>query len=157
MPRNMELDPTIDLVFGLQLFLETFKSFLWTTKSADDVQKSVDAPMKLLTDLFESGNPVNSNACKILLAQSSMLHEYQQEIRFDLYYQSPWVAGSHMAECLHWAMYGGLQLCNNERLMPIPSFPIQRVYPIMKAQATKDGINLQISADNDLNYKHPAA
>jgi hypothetical protein len=123
---NVDSHPTIDLVFGLQLLLETSKSLLWGSASAwksncrlkalwyaKEVQNSLDS---LTSQEFwaTSGNPLNNKVYTVLLAESAGLGAYQREKRFDLYYQSPWVAGSHMAESLHCAMDMGLRLCNNE-------------------------------------------
>ncbi|KAL9075300.1 MAG: hypothetical protein Q9161_001677 [Pseudevernia consocians] len=47
-----------------------------------------------------------------LLLLQTQLRDYVGQRRFDLYYQTPWVAGQHMQEILSLATYYGLQLCD---------------------------------------------
>ena len=49
---------------------------------------------------------------KILVTDAVYLDEYLVENRFDLYYQSPWTAGFHMCEILHYSIDAGLRLFN---------------------------------------------
>lgn len=111
-------EPKVSLVFGVQLLLETYRSFIWrsdtTTKTncrlkalrfAKEVQDTIGMPMLTTRDQMVS---------TIQLVDKLYLDSYLSEERFDLYYQSPWTAGYHMSEILHHAIDAGLRLCNSE-------------------------------------------
>jgi hypothetical protein len=110
--------PNLSLVFGVHLLLETYRSFIWKTKTATksncrlqalrfakEVKEMVQIP------LLHSCDPM---VCTLQVTDAAYLDEYLAEKRFDLYYQSPWTAGFHMCEILHHSIDAGFRLCNSE-------------------------------------------
>ena len=122
---------TTTLVFGMQLLVESFKSFRFgdaaiqgancrtlALRFAHEVNRTLKAII---------GNN-NSTRCrcpscggaefyKRLLLFNKELSDYTGQKRYDLYYQTPWVAGSHMQEILSLATYYGLQLCDEQNYL----------------------------------------
>lgn len=114
------------LVFGMEMLLSTYKSFLWSNahinqthcrfaslKFANEVIKSIEDCMPCLNRLCWCQN---QDHCTCLYKEyvcdlQRKLRGYVQEKRFDLYYQAPWVAAGHIIEILHWSMYEGIYLC----------------------------------------------
>lgn len=120
-----------DIAFGLQLLVESYKSFLFINNStlpnktncrlqalkfAGEVKKSV-------TRVLRMRPPQKSEACKCTSCTEQKLRQgveflaqdlasFTSERRFDLCYQAPWVAGSQMLEILSQATDYGLLLCN---------------------------------------------
>ncbi|KIW22022.1 uncharacterized protein PV07_12580 [Cladophialophora immunda] len=110
-------NPNLSLVFGLHLLLEAYRSFIWNTNAATKINCRLQA-LRFAKDMKEmvqkalpqSGDPM---VRKILVVDASYLDEYLAENRFDLYYQSPWTAGFHMCEILHYSIDAGLRLFNS--------------------------------------------
>lgn len=114
------------LVFGMDMLLSTYKSFLWSNehtnqancqiislKFANDVIKSITDCMPCLEKLCWCQTPDNCTCPykQYICDFRSKLETYFQEKRFDLYYQAPWVASGHMIEILYLSMYEGVNLC----------------------------------------------
>jgi hypothetical protein len=113
------------LVFGLQLLADTFKSHLWATHTsskmncrakalqfANRVKRSIESVSRDPTLRCFRSDCGEKKIPERLLVLEHDLSAYTSETRFDLYYQTPWVAGSHMLEILSWATDVGLSLCN---------------------------------------------
>jgi hypothetical protein len=110
--------PKISLIFGVQLLLETYRSFLWRTDTAtktncrlkalrfaQEVKETVKMPV------LPSRDPMAHQSFEM---EEAYVEDYLSEKRFDLYYQAPWTAGCHMSEILHNSIDTGLRLCNSE-------------------------------------------
>ena len=119
------------LVFGMQLLVESFKSFRFgdaaiqgancrtlALKFAQEVNGSLKAVIA-----NEYSTPCKCSGCGganiyiHLLIFNEELTDYTGQKRYDLYYQTPWVAGSHMQEILSLATYYGLQLCDEQNYL----------------------------------------
>ena len=116
--------PSSGMVFGMQLLVESFKSFLLcgvATKSMNCRTVALKFALEVKTNL----NPVmeNMKSCHCRCVDCSdlgldgllrffekQLHGYLSETRFDLYYQTPWVVGQHMQEMFSLATDYGLRL-----------------------------------------------
>ena len=114
------------LVFGMEMLLSTYKSFLWSNahinqaqcrfaslKFANEVIKSIEDCIPCLNRLCwcENQNHCTCLNTKLAFDLQRKLRGYVQEKRFDLYYQAPWVAAGHIIEILHLSMYEGIYLC----------------------------------------------
>ncbi|KAF2815767.1 uncharacterized protein BDZ99DRAFT_121970 [Mytilinidion resinicola] len=108
------------IVFGVQLMLETCKNFVWK----DDVPNNINCRIKALVFPKE----VRDAICEIrrpeitdshtqamatrLYNLAGWLYDYLKESRFDMFYQTSWVAGRHMTMILTLSMEAGSSLCN---------------------------------------------
>ncbi len=112
------------LVFGMELLLSSYKTFIRpdgvlndtncrisALKFAQEVSKSVGAAMASLEHVIHSHSDSLAMQSLVLNVFQNEINSYQQEKRFDLYHQAPWVATSHMIEILHHSMDLGGQLC----------------------------------------------
>lgn len=114
------------LVFGMDMLLSTYKSFLWpkeqtnkvncriaSLKFANDIIKSITNCMPCLEKLCLCPTPDHCTcpSKQYICEFRGKLELYVQEKRFDLYYQAPWVASGHMIEILCSSMYEGVNLC----------------------------------------------
>lgn len=116
-----------DIAFGLQLLIETYKSFVFASGSnpikansrlqvlmfAGEVKKSVSRVGSLRPPWVHSCTCPDCHESKLqtgvrLLEQDVI--DFTAEKRFDLYYQAPWVAGTQMLEMLWQATDYGLLL-----------------------------------------------
>ena len=117
---------TSSLVFGMQLLVESFKSFRFCEGAIQGINcrtvalrfaQEVNGFLKDLID-NESKMSCNCRRCGDADIYGSLgllqiqLRDYVGQTRFDLYYQTPWVAGQHMQEILSLATYYGLELCD---------------------------------------------
>ena len=117
---------TTSLVFGMQLLVESFKSFRFCKEAVQGINcrtvalKFAQEVNGSLKDAIDNESKM-SCMCRIcaemdlyghLLLLQTQLRDYVGQTRFDLYYQTPWVAGQHMQEILSLATYYGLQLCD---------------------------------------------
>ena len=124
---------TTSLVFGMQLLVESFKSFLFcdgaisgincrtkALKFAQEVKHSLDA---LIANEDTTGCKCAScggaELYGILRLFKHELDDYIGQKRFDLYYQTPWVAGQHMQEILSIVTDYGLHLCEQQGTLAI--------------------------------------
>jgi hypothetical protein len=112
------------LVYGMEMLLSTYKAFLWqgadmtkqncrilALKFAKEVQGSILEAVSALEMVQNAGDHAASSHRLLLKLEADKLDGYARERRFDLYYQSPWVAGCHMVEILDIAFFKGLLLC----------------------------------------------
>jgi hypothetical protein len=114
------------LVFGMEILLSTYKSFLWSNthmnpahcrlqslKFANEVRKSIEDCLPCLKELCFCHNRDDCTClCRKYISDiQCTLRDYVQEKRFDLYHQAPWIAASHMIEILYSSMYEGVYLC----------------------------------------------
>lgn len=126
---------TTNVVFGLQLLVESYKSFFFpneTTpktvncrvqmlKFAQDVKDTLTKirtlrPFihdKCQCTFFCTSRRLSSN---IWALELDLMILTKQKI-FDLYYQAPWVAGSQMLEILSRATDLGVDLCNKNQIV----------------------------------------
>ena len=119
------------LVFGMQLLVESFKSFLFCDGAVQRTNCRTRA-LRFAQEVNGSLNVIISNedctGCKCLkcggpefhidlLFLKAQLDEYLGQKRFDLYYQTPWVAGQHMQEILSLATDYGLRLCERQNYL----------------------------------------
>ena len=116
---------TLSLVFGMQLLVESFKSFRFCEGAIQGINCRTVAlrfAQEVNGFLKDAIDDVSRMSCvwrrcgdagfygDLLLLQSQ-LSDYVGQTRFDLYYQTPWVAGQHMQEILSLATDYGLELC----------------------------------------------
>ncbi|GIK06292.1 hypothetical protein Aspvir_001939 [Aspergillus viridinutans] len=112
------------LAYGMEMLLSTYKSFLWpqgnkTTQNcrilallfAKEVQKSILGAVSALEGVHSTEDDAAIFYSLLLQVQADHLDGFVREQRFDLYYQSPWVAGCHMVEILDVAFLYGVSLC----------------------------------------------
>ncbi|KAF2816423.1 uncharacterized protein BDZ99DRAFT_515012 [Mytilinidion resinicola] len=92
-----------NVVLGMQLWISTFSTYLATTQGSPAVDcrimvlrfaKSIQNAVRPLISHFSTQH------LKSLRDLSHSLNVYLSDRRFDLYYRSPWVAGTHMSELL---------------------------------------------------------
>ena len=117
---------TTSLVFGMQLLVESFKSFRFCEGAVQGINcrtvalKFVQEVNGSLKDAIDNESKMTCK-CRIcaemdlyghMLSFQTQLRDYVGQTRFDLYYQTPWVAGQHMQKILSFATYFGLQLCD---------------------------------------------
>ncbi|KAL4912485.1 hypothetical protein BDW62DRAFT_19468 [Aspergillus aurantiobrunneus] len=113
------------LVYGMEMLLSTYKAFLWqgtnmtkkncrimALKFAKEVREAMSEGVDALEAIRKTGDHSMTLQTLLLeiLAGLLSLDEYTGEVRFDLYYQSPWVAGCHMVEILDFAYFYGIRL-----------------------------------------------
>ncbi|GIJ90124.1 hypothetical protein Asppvi_009074 [Aspergillus pseudoviridinutans] len=123
--RDESLPIPFQLVYGMEMLLSTYKSFLWpqgkkTTQNrrilalqfAKEVQGSILDAVSALTGVQSTEDDAATIRHRLLLqVQADDLDTFVREQGFDLYYQSPWVAGCHMVEILDSAFFDGVSLC----------------------------------------------
>ena len=122
---------TTTLVFGMQLLVESFKSFRFCDAAVQGANCRTLA-LRFAHEVNHSLKAVIANedsiGCKCpncgglevyqqLLYLNLQLDDYVGQKRYDLYYQTPWVAGSHMQEILSLATYYGLRLCDRQNYL----------------------------------------
>jgi hypothetical protein len=108
--------------YGLQVLLEPYKSYLLTSTPAHPppncrlqvLKFAQEAIPRLRAVLDDSSMPCR--CVQTLASHLENLHShfkaFLEERVFDLYFQSPWVSGSHMLEMLESPFYYGLRLFN---------------------------------------------
>ncbi|KAE8452073.1 hypothetical protein EG329_002239 [Mollisiaceae sp. DMI_Dod_QoI] len=113
-----DVHPRLSLVFGLHLLLETYRSFIWKTATANKINCRLQALhfAKEMKEMIQTPLPHSCDPMVGTLRRADVVYldEYLTEKRFDLYYQCPWTAGYHMCEILHHSMDAGLRLWNSE-------------------------------------------
>jgi hypothetical protein len=110
--------PNLSLVFGVHLLLETYKCYIWKTKTVTKTNCRLQA-LRFAKEAKEMVQIPLPHCCDPMVramqvADAAYLDEYLAENGFNLYCQSPWTAGFHMCEILHHSMDAGLRLCNSE-------------------------------------------
>lgn len=121
-----------DLVFGLHLLVESYKSFMLPERLitmpncrvqmlrfAQEVKSSL-GHARLLRPFIVSracdSSDCRENALSVALIKlEKEMVDLATERRFDLCYQAPWVSGHKMSEILTRATGLGLQLCNRKQ------------------------------------------
>ncbi|KAK5714859.1 hypothetical protein LTR17_016969 [Elasticomyces elasticus] len=115
--------PRTELVFGLQLLLETGKSFFWKDEKPNPVNIRLKAlqlanevkqtALRITKDEAEAGmyRNVQVKYFDALQAFHNKLEIFTGTARFDLYYQMPWTAGMQLSETLYGALEFGVALC----------------------------------------------
>ena len=117
------------LVFGLHLFSETSMSYLWSTPTPSSFTKPTNLWYQALLFGRQAGDVVDE--CRNLikyddtydgLFTETILEEWDRRVRvldgfllrdrYDLYHQSPWVAGANMSGILATMQHFGLGLLN---------------------------------------------
>ncbi|GFF24349.1 hypothetical protein IFM46972_01006 [Aspergillus udagawae] len=117
------LPTPFQLAYGMEMLLSTYKSFLWSQGNkntqncrvlalqfAKEVQRSILDAVSALEGVQNTDNDA-AVYYSLLQVQVDHLEGFVREQRFDLYYQSPWVAGCHMVEILDFAFFHGVSLC----------------------------------------------
>lgn len=118
--------PDTSLVFGLQLLLETCKSFVWkenvpnpvncrmaALRFAQEVKQSIDSVNE--HDLVAKNHTVPMAAG--LHGVSERLKAFMREKRLDLYSQAPWTGGQQITQILAYTLEAGLSLCNQRGIV----------------------------------------
>ncbi|KAK3628344.1 hypothetical protein LTR56_017543 [Elasticomyces elasticus] len=115
--------PRTELVFGLQLLLETGKSFFWKDEKPNPVNIRLKAlqlanevkqtALRIIKNEAEAGmyRNVQVKYFDALQAFHNKLEIFTGTARFDLYYQMPWTAGMQLSETLYGALEFGVALC----------------------------------------------
>ncbi|CAD6585577.1 MAG: hypothetical protein ASARMPREDX12_002061 [Alectoria sarmentosa] len=123
-----------DIVFGLHLLVESYKSFTLPKKLpsvpngrvqmlrfAQDVKSSLNRARLLrpwIISIICDCSDCLENALSVAMIKfEAELAGLATERRFDLYYQAPWVVGHQMNEILSRATDLGLRLCNRMRFV----------------------------------------
>lgn len=121
--RNEAPLPRTELVFGMQLLLETGKSFFWrgnqpnpTNIRLKAIQFANEVKQTVWRIVEKEGNAgfnrnVQPQTFYALQDLFKELEVFTRTPRFDLYYQMPWTAGMQMSETLHKALEFGVGLC----------------------------------------------
>ncbi|OJJ35972.1 hypothetical protein ASPWEDRAFT_533198 [Aspergillus wentii DTO 134E9] len=112
-----------DLVVGMTLLVATYKVFMWphgnlnktncrvsALQFANKIRESLHRCYPVMRGFTEKSKYMDYQTDGLAFYDFRLLN-YVQERRFDLYYQAPWVAGSHMAEILYSASMEGISLC----------------------------------------------
>lgn len=106
--------------FGLQMLLETYKGYLLASQNniassscrLQALKFAQEAMPHIRAVLDDSSMPCR--CCHTLAFHLENLHfdfkKFLGEMVFDLYFQSPWVSGSHILEMLELLFYYGLRL-----------------------------------------------
>lgn len=139
----------IALVFGMEMLLSSFKAFMWpdhtlnktncrinVLKFARDVKDEMTTTAQAIDDNTKSADSLRIRSL-FFRGIANKLDQVVKEKRFDLYYQAPWTAGSHMSEILDVARYESADVCfrsgylcamlhlyNALRALPEPISPI---------------------------------
>ncbi|KAK5710190.1 hypothetical protein LTR17_019080, partial [Elasticomyces elasticus] len=115
--------PRTELVFGLQLLLETGKSFFWKDEKPNPINIRLKAlqlanevkqtALRIIKNEAEAGmyRNVQVKYFDTLQAFHNKLEIFTGTARFDLYYQMPWTAGMQLSETLYGALKFGVALC----------------------------------------------
>ncbi|KAF2175503.1 hypothetical protein K469DRAFT_765022 [Zopfia rhizophila CBS 207.26] len=112
-------DVSDTLIFAMTLLKETCKSYLYVDgklnpnncrirglRFAQEAQHDAQALMKL------SKVELTEETCKKIFALYTTCTVYRSDKRWDLYLQSPWIAGHHMAIIYNLYMEIAIRLCN---------------------------------------------
>lgn len=106
--------------FGLQLLLETYKSYLLASQCQCEPSSCRLQALKFAQEAIPYLRAVlddSSMPCRCCHTLATHLENVQLDFKaflqqnvFDLYFQSPWVSGSHILEMLELLFYYGLRL-----------------------------------------------
>ncbi|KAF4537495.1 NADP-dependent leukotriene b4 12-hydroxydehydrogenase [Lasiodiplodia theobromae] len=123
---SKELYPGTTLVVGLQLLLETSKSFVYKGDAPNPMNCRMMA-LRLAQEVVQNIQFVNDHdlvAKNHTVPMASGLHgvsdrlkALMREKRLDLYSQSPWTGGQQMVQTLAYALEAGLSLCNQRGIV----------------------------------------
>ena len=127
--KDVPLGPS--LVFGMQLLVESFKSYKfceYATTNANCHTLALKFVMEVKNALLSILDNQKLMGCRCekcggqdfaltLISLQLQLELYLKEVRFDLYYQTPWVAGHHILEVWSLATDFGLQLCDRTKYL----------------------------------------
>lgn len=118
--QTEEQYPRTSLIFGMQLLIESYKSFHHCerakykancrTQALRFVQEVRSCLELVLTNFCWCNSCKSSFLTRVLISWTGDMEDYLRERRFDLYYQNPRVAGQHMQEILSLATDYGLRL-----------------------------------------------
>ncbi|KAF9874967.1 hypothetical protein CkaCkLH20_07661 [Colletotrichum karsti] len=121
---------SVDLTFGLDLFLSSYEAFLWpngihnnqncrlqSLRLAKQVQDSVRPTIKQLRMMSQVAGGFSEWADSHQEFHD-FLGAYLCENRFDFYHRAPWTAGSHMTEILYKASIIGQAICAKVPIVP---------------------------------------
>jgi hypothetical protein len=110
-----------DLVWGVVLLLESTRSFIWKNDKpvsfncrlvalelASEVRSSIELLRETKSNPFSTNDKAEDRDMVLLRDVSELLRRFTSINRFDLYHQSPWVAGSNMSAILGNAQFLGL-------------------------------------------------
>jgi hypothetical protein len=113
---------SVSCAFALRMLLESYKCYLCGKESPIARPNCRVQALRFARDVISNIQAVLADStmpcrcCRTLAFYLEMLQEdltrYSQERVFDLLFQSPWVAGSHMLEMLDVTFYYGLRLCS---------------------------------------------
>ena len=121
-------DKGIRCCFGLHMFLESYKSYLFAAHIPGECPSCRLQALRFAQEAAPHihavlDNPTMPCRCYNTLAYHlGSVHEeldkFLHERAFDLYFQSPWVSGSHMLEMLETFFYYGLRLISYQLYIP---------------------------------------
>ncbi|KAF2183724.1 hypothetical protein K469DRAFT_785271 [Zopfia rhizophila CBS 207.26] len=122
-----------ELVFGLNLLLESTKAFIFKGEDVNGVNcrirtlqfaKEFQNCIKEITDHMNPRMAENHSDDMMvgLLNIKDMLKDFIADPRLDLYYQSPWVAGCQTVEFLSLALAVGMNLMNQRGIVACQIF-----------------------------------
>ncbi|KAK5703312.1 hypothetical protein LTR17_022221 [Elasticomyces elasticus] len=114
------------LVVGMDMLVSTYRCFIWpddvvnkgncrieALKFARDVKSSYEAVVHAIDEVCDQNETNLQYQKRFIISRIEQLNQFTAEKRFDLYYQAPWTAGSHMVEILLTASWEGLDLCTS--------------------------------------------
>ncbi|KAF2497074.1 hypothetical protein BU16DRAFT_617104 [Lophium mytilinum] len=130
-----------DLVIGIQLWLSIFSTYLATTQDSPAVDCRITF-LRFAKGLQNSVRPLLDHHSTQHLGRlhdfSAFLTPYLSDKRFDLYFRSPWVAGTHISEILAEAYHF--------------SFPLIKHYGVITAVLHLYNVLVHIKMVNPAEY-----
>ncbi|OJD29098.1 amidohydrolase 3 protein [Diplodia corticola] len=124
--ESKEAYPGTSLVVGLQMLLETCKSFVYKGGTPNPMNCRMMA-LRFAQEVTQSIQLVNDHdlvaknhtvpVVSSLVGVSDRLKAFMREKRLDLYSQSPWTGGQQMAQIIAYALEVGLSLCNQRGIV----------------------------------------
>ncbi|KAL1635515.1 hypothetical protein SLS58_010211 [Diplodia intermedia] len=124
--ESKDVFPGTSLVVGLQMMLETCKSFVYRGNVPNPMNCRMMA-LRLAQEVTQNIQLVDDHdlvaknhtvpVASSLAGVSDRLKAFMREKRLDLYSQSPWTGGQQMVQIMAYALEAGLSLCNQRGIV----------------------------------------
>ncbi|KAF9881798.1 hypothetical protein CkaCkLH20_00944 [Colletotrichum karsti] len=128
--QGAHMRPPTELVFGIDMLLETYDAFLHpggelkpqdarltSLRLAMEMKAAADSLKDTLASTFAGLNNYVQKL-QVLFHFSLSLDNYVKEKLWDVYHRAPWTAGCHMVQLLHHAHIFGNILCFDLEMVP---------------------------------------
>ncbi|KAL0258024.1 hypothetical protein SLS55_007195 [Diplodia seriata] len=124
--ESKDVFPGTGLVVGLQMMLETCKSFVYRDSVPNPMNcrmmalrfaQEVTQNIQLVNDHDSVAKNHTVPVASGLVGVSDRLKAFMREKRLDLYSQSPWAGGQQMVQIIAYALEAGLLLCNQRGIV----------------------------------------